>query len=96
VGYLKSAFEFFGQFNLVVRTKIHYMRAFGGSFGFVHYVTATFMKANAVLTAETIFKAVFCHLVAIASATTKTMGEIIGGTAAGDLPAVPVGFPSGD
>ena len=72
------------------------MRAFGGCFGFVHYVAATFMKANAVQAAETIFKAVFCHLVAIASATAKAMREIIGGTAAGDLPAVPVGFPSGD
>ncbi|WP_455939761.1 hypothetical protein [Pantoea ananatis] len=54
------------------------------------------MKANAIQAAETIFEAVFCHLVAIASATAKAMREIIGGTAAGDLPAVPVGFPSGD
>lgn len=69
------------------------MWAFGGSFGFVHYVAAAFMKANAIQAAETIFKAVFCHLVAIAPATSKAMREIIGGTAAGDLPAVPVGFP---
>jgi hypothetical protein len=69
------------------------MRAFGGSFSFIHYVAAAFMKANAVQAAETIFKAVFCHLVAIASATAKAMREIIGGTAAGDLPTIPVGFP---
>jgi len=69
------------------------MRAFGGSFGFVYNVAATFMEANAVQAAETIFKAVFCHLVAIAFATSKAMREIIGGTAAGDLPTVPVGFP---
>ncbi|WP_194761194.1 hypothetical protein [Pantoea ananatis] len=54
------------------------------------------MKANAVHATETIFKAVFCHLVAIAPTTAEAMREIIGGTAAGDLPAVPVGFPSGD
>jgi len=69
------------------------MWAFGGSFGFVHYVAAAFMKANAIQAAETIFKAVFCHLVAIAPATTKAMREIICGTAAGNLTAVPVGFP---
>jgi len=93
VVYLKSAFEFFRQINLVVRAKVHYVRAFGRGFGFVHYIAATFVKANAIQAAETIFKAVFCHLVAIAPATAKAMREIIGGTAAGDLPAVPVGFP---
>ncbi|UEG19734.1 hypothetical protein [Pantoea ananatis] len=81
---------------MVVRTKIHYMRAFGVSFGFIHYVAATLMKANAVQATETIFKAVFCHLVAIAPATCKAMRQIIGGTAASDLLAVPVGFPTGD
>jgi len=58
-GYLKSASEIFGQINLVLRTKIHYMRALGGCFGLVHYVAFAFMKANAVQADETIFKAVF-------------------------------------
>ncbi|WP_210452425.1 hypothetical protein [Pantoea ananatis] len=85
--------KFLCQIDLVVITKVLDIGAFGGSFGFVYYVAATFMKANAVQATETIFKAIFCHLVAIAPATAKAMREIIGGTAAGDLPAVPVGFP---
>lgn len=70
------------------------MWAFSGVFGFVHNVAAAFMEADAVRTAETVIKAVFCHVVAIAPATTEAMRKVVGGTAARYLPAVPVGFPS--
>ena len=91
---LRSALKFLRQIDLIVRTKVQYMRAFGGVFGFVHNVAAALMEADAVRTAETVFKAVFCHVVAIAPATTEAMRKVVGGTAARYLPAVPVGFPS--
>lgn len=70
------------------------MRAFGGVFGFVYNVAAAFMKADAVHAAETVFKAVLCHVVPVTPATTEAMREVVGGTAARDLPTIPVGFPS--
>jgi len=81
--------------NLVVSAEIQHVGAFRGAFGFVYNVTTASVEAVTVQATETIFKAVLSHVTAVASATGKTVREIISGTATGDLPAVLIGFPSG-
>ena len=80
---------------MVVGAEIENVRAFEGAFGAVYDVATTGMQAVAVLTAESVFPAVFRHRVAVALAAAEPVRELIRGTAACDLPAVPVGFPSG-
>lgn len=81
--------------NLIRKAEIENVRAFEGAFGAVYDVTTASVQAVAVLAAEPVFPAVFRHRVAVALAARKTVRELIRGTAACDLPAVPVGFPSG-
>lgn len=80
---------------MVVGAKIQHVGAFEGAFSLVHYVTPASVQAVAVHAAEAVLKAVFRHGVAIAPATAEPVRKIIRGTAACDLPAVPVRFPAG-
>lgn len=80
---------------MVVGAEIENVRAFEGAFGAVYDVATTGMQAVAVLAVEPVFPAVFRHRVAVALAAAEPVRELIRGTAACDLPAVPVRFPSG-
>lgn len=81
--------------NLIRKAEIENVRAFEGAFGAVYNVAPASVKAIAVLAAEPVFPAVFRHGIAVTLAAAEPVRELIRGTAACDLPAVPVRFPSG-
>ncbi|WP_293797299.1 hypothetical protein [uncultured Pantoea sp.] len=85
-----------GDIDLIVRTKIKYVGAFGGAFSSVDDIAAAFMKAIAVQATKPVFEAVFSHVIPIAPATAEPVRKVIGGTAAGNLATAPVGFPAGN
>lgn len=84
-----------GEFDLVVGAEIENEGALCRAFSAVYNVAPASVKAVAVLAAEPVLPAVFCHGVAVTPAAAEPVGELIRGTAARYLPAVPVGFPSG-
>lgn len=80
---------------MVVSAEIQHVGAFRGAFGFVYNVTTASVEAVTVQATEAIFKAVLSYVIAVTSATSEPVRELICGTAAGYLPAVPIGFLSG-
>jgi hypothetical protein len=80
---------------LVVGAEIQQVGTFRRVFCFVYNVTAASVQTVAVHAAEAVFEAAFSHVIAVTAATSKPVRELTSGTAAGDLPAVPIGFPSG-
>lgn len=89
------AFRFL-YINLIVSTEIEHIGALGWAFCSVYNVTTASVKTVAVLATETIFKAVFRHVITVALTAREPVREVISGTAASNLSAAPVGFPNGN
>lgn len=80
---------------MVVGAEIENVRTLEGAFGAVYNVATTRMQAVAIHAAEPVLPAIFSHGVAVTLAARKTVRELIRGTAACNLPAIPIGFPAG-
>lgn len=80
---------------MVVGAEVQHVKAFSRAFGLVDDVAAASVQAVAMLAVQAVFKALFRHVVPVALPAAEPMRKIIRGTAARNLPAVPIRSPAG-